>query len=102
MGGNAVKMAAEHLRRELLQEAGQLLEVGPESLEIKDGRVGVKGSPARGIPLKEVAHRAVFKRAGGHLVGIGNYTVPDWVENPDPTQYGNISVAYPFGTQVAK
>lgn len=103
MGGNAVKMAAENLRQELMQEAAHLLEVSPESLAIRDGKVGFKDSPAQGIPLKEVAHRAVFKRGGGHLVGIGNYTVPDWVENPDPkTQYGNISIAYPFGTQIAE
>jgi CO/xanthine dehydrogenase Mo-binding subunit len=102
MGGNAVKMAAENLRQELLKEASQLFEVSPESLEIGEGKVAIKGSSTRGIPLKEAAHRAVFRRGGGHLVGIGNYTVPDSVQNPDPTQYGNISVAYPFGTQVAE
>jgi CO/xanthine dehydrogenase Mo-binding subunit len=38
MGGNAVKMAAENLRQEILQEAGRLMETSPEGGECRTFR----------------------------------------------------------------
>jgi len=102
MGGNAVKMAAVNLREEIFKAAAEQIEANPLDLEIREGKVRVKGSLDKACPLNEVAYKAVFQRGGGLLTGIGNYTVPDWVVAPDATQYGNISIAYPFGTQVAE
>jgi len=103
MAGNAVKIAAVNLRQELFQAAAEQYEANAEDLEIKNGKICVKGSPDTGISINEVANKAVLKRGGGPLVGIGNYTVPDWVVVPDnKTKYGNMSVGYPFGTQIAE
>jgi CO/xanthine dehydrogenase Mo-binding subunit len=107
MGGSAVKLAALNLKKELFKARIEQLGVNAEdlaikNLEIRNGEICIKDSPGKGIPIREVAFKEVFKRGGGHLIGIGNYAVPDWVVVPDKTRYGNISVGYPFGTQIAE
>ena len=107
MGGSAVKMAAINLKKDLFKARIEQLganseELKIEDLEMRNGEICVKGSSEKGIPLREVAFKEVFRRGGGRLVGYGNYTVPDWVVVPDKTRYGNISIGYPFGTQAAE
>lgn len=103
IGGNAIKMAAINLRQEIFKAGAEVLEANVEDLEIKNGKILVKGSPERGILITEFAFKEVIKRGGRPFVGSGNYVVPDWVVVPDTkTRYGNISVGYPFGTQVAE
>jgi 4-hydroxybenzoyl-CoA reductase alpha subunit len=107
MGGSAIRMAAANLKEELLKAAAKQFNANMEDiqigdLEIKEEKVCVRGLPERGIPIHEVAFKEVFKRGGGPLVGIGNFTVPDWAVVPDKTRYGNISIGYPFGSQIAE
>lgn len=107
MGGSAVKMATLNLKNELFRARIEQLganaeDLRIEDLEIRDGEICVKGSSAKGITIREVAFKAVFARGGGRLTGVGNYTVPDWAVVPDQSRYGNISVGYPFGSQVAE
>jgi CO/xanthine dehydrogenase Mo-binding subunit len=54
--GPAVWRAAADARAQVLQAAGELLEVGPADLEIVDGEVRVLGAPARSVTLASVAH----------------------------------------------
>jgi CO/xanthine dehydrogenase Mo-binding subunit len=107
MGGSAVKLAAMNLKKELLrawieQLGSNTEDLRIEDLEVRSGEICIKGSPKSGIPLKEVAFKAVFGRGGGRLMGVGNYTVPDWVVVPNQEKYGNISIGYPFGTQITE
>jgi carbon-monoxide dehydrogenase large subunit len=55
MSGNAVALAARSVREKALRIAGDALEADPRDLEIEDGVVRVKGSPASAIPLATVA-----------------------------------------------
>ncbi len=55
MSGNAVALAARSVREKALRIAGDALEADPRDLEIVDGVVRVKGSPAAAIPLATVA-----------------------------------------------
>jgi CO/xanthine dehydrogenase Mo-binding subunit len=55
--GAAVRAAAIDARRQLLAYASQLLEISAADLEIKDGIVQPKGSPDRGVPVKELAEQ---------------------------------------------
>lgn len=107
MGGGAVRMAALDLKRKLFKASIAHLgsnaeDIRAEDLETRNGEICFKCSPEKGIPISEVAFKEVFRRGGGHLIGIGNYTVPDWVVVPDQSRYGNISIGYPFGTQIAE
>ncbi|NIM93479.1 MAG: molybdopterin-dependent oxidoreductase [Anaerolineales bacterium] len=58
VAGNAINEAAKDVRRKVLKLAGEILEVAEEDLELKEGRVSVKGVPERGIALGELAQKA--------------------------------------------
>lgn len=58
VAGNAINEAAKDVRRKILKLASELLEAAEEDIEIADGKVFVKGVPARTIPLGELAQKA--------------------------------------------
>jgi CO/xanthine dehydrogenase Mo-binding subunit len=53
--GRAVLLAAQEVRRQVLELAAQRLEADPQDLEIRQGRVEVRGVPARSLSLEELA-----------------------------------------------
>jgi len=55
VAGNAVALAAQAVREKTLQVAATLLEARADDLELRDGRVQVRGVPGRAVPLGEVA-----------------------------------------------
>ncbi len=55
VGGNAVLMASQELRRQAARMAARILEVAPEDLSFSDGSVHVSGAPDRSIPLGRLA-----------------------------------------------
>lgn len=72
--GRAVTEAAAVLKEKIYRVAARLLEAAPEDLELVDGTVGVKGSPASRITLAEVARAATAQ--GEPLTATGSYTTP--------------------------
>jgi aerobic carbon-monoxide dehydrogenase large subunit len=52
--GNATAKAAAAMRRRLLERAGEVLEADAADLVIEDGRIAVRGAPAKSVPLREV------------------------------------------------
>lgn len=72
----AVARAAESARRQLLQLAEQHFEARVEDLELKDGRVQVKGVPDRAIAIGELADMAENEAGGpGPIIGEGHVAV---------------------------
>ncbi|MFN3285498.1 MAG: xanthine dehydrogenase family protein molybdopterin-binding subunit, partial [bacterium] len=57
VGGSAVLRAAEKVRRKMLRVAAHLLEASPRDVELRDGKVAVRGSD-RAVTLQEVAEAA--------------------------------------------
>jgi carbon-monoxide dehydrogenase large subunit len=57
VGGNAVAMAARATRQRALAAAAALLEASVDDLVLENARVHVRGVPARGIGLAEIAHQ---------------------------------------------
>ncbi len=55
MSGNAIALAARAVNAKARTVAARALEANPDDMEIIDGVVRVKGSPAEGIPLNQVA-----------------------------------------------
>jgi carbon-monoxide dehydrogenase large subunit len=55
MAGNAMAVAAGMVAEKAKHVAATVLEANPADLELVDGRVRVKGSPERGVPLAAVA-----------------------------------------------
>jgi len=55
VSGNAVHKAAAAVRAQAVELAARVLEADPEDIEFEDGRVGVVGSPAQGLPIGQLA-----------------------------------------------
>ncbi len=73
--GNAVKIAAREVKRQLLELAADTIEISPGDLEAKDGTIYVKELPERGVSVAQVAHDAIYnlKMKGVDIVGTGTY-----------------------------
>ncbi|MBI4492973.1 MAG: molybdopterin-dependent oxidoreductase, partial [Chloroflexi bacterium] len=65
--GQAVKLASQDARAQLLRLAADLLEVSVEDLETRDGRVAVRGLPERSLSYAEVIRRT----GAGDITGRG-------------------------------
>lgn len=102
LGGNAVLLAAHDARRQLLEFAAAKMETAPENLQCSGGRIFVGGAPDQGMNLKEAARLFSHSRGGASILGTGNFVVPSHVTSPDPSKYGNISMAYSFAVQFAE
>jgi carbon-monoxide dehydrogenase large subunit len=63
--GGTVQRAAAAVRLKLLELAAGLLEAHPGDLELRDGRVAVRGVPGRGLALAELARLAHAPPADG-------------------------------------
>jgi CO/xanthine dehydrogenase Mo-binding subunit len=71
--GNAVSQVAAELRLALVEAAAELLEAAPEDLEVRAGRVGLRGAPRHSLALAEVATMA---GDGDGLAASGRFTPP--------------------------
>ena len=71
VSGNAVKLAAEDARNQLLRMAASQLEASPEDLEVRDRQIRVKGTPSRSVPLASVATAA--HNEIGDIIGRGYF-----------------------------
>ena len=60
-GGSAVKLAAEDAKEQLIELAAETLEANPVDLEMKDGKILVRGSPKNAISISEVAHKELYR-----------------------------------------
>jgi CO/xanthine dehydrogenase Mo-binding subunit len=78
--GRAATKAAAEVREKVLSVAADLLEASKDDLELAGGRVIVKGDPASGVTLAEVATAATF--TVGPIAGTGSYTTKPPAINP--------------------
>jgi carbon-monoxide dehydrogenase large subunit len=67
VAGNSAQLAAERLREKAFAIAARLLEAAPADLELRQGRVQVRGAPQRGLALAEIATVACGARVGYSL-----------------------------------
>jgi len=78
--GGVARRAAARIRGQMLDLAAEMLEANREDLEIKDGRVFVKGAPGSAIALAQVANHAFLLSGGPTIVSVsspGKYPQPD-------------------------
>lgn len=69
--GQAAKRAAEAARAELLRRAADILEAAEADLEIKSGRISVKGVPDRGVTYAELCAGQMW--ASEPVLGKGSF-----------------------------
>lgn len=100
ISGNAVRIAAADARRQVLEIASEEMEARTEDLEIRRGRVLVKGSPSDGRPLRSVIIAGLAK--GKFVLGRGSFTPPlDQVDFSKGQIDGQVTGAYTYGAAVA-
>jgi len=95
LGGNAVKLAAEDARKNLLEAAAEAMEISVSDLEIVEGEVKAKSFPDRKMPVEEVV-----RKAGSIIEGSGKWLAGGDVL--DDQKYGNPSTTYSFSTHAAE
>ena len=73
IGGTAVRNAAGSIKEQAIRIAAEMLEASPQDLELVNGEVRVKGSPASSVSLAQVAGRV----APGQPLpeGVDGYTL---------------------------
>jgi aerobic carbon-monoxide dehydrogenase large subunit len=79
--GNAMHVAARMVADKAKRIAADHLEAAPEDLELVEGRVRVKGSPDRGIPLGAVA---VLSNPVRYAFGGGTEAATQFAARPRP------------------
>jgi CO/xanthine dehydrogenase Mo-binding subunit len=75
--GNAVRLAATRIRDQLFETVARELECSIDDLEVRNGRVHLRGNPGRGLSIPEVFDRRLGSR-GTTLTGEVTYQT-QWV-----------------------
>jgi carbon-monoxide dehydrogenase large subunit len=88
-GGAATAVVARQIREKGKDIAAHLLEAAPEDLEWETGRFFVRGAPARGVTIQDVAFAAYTNLPDGMEPGL------EGTHYYDPP-----NMTYPFGTYV--
>lgn len=83
--GNAVVLACRDLKGQLLAKAGEMLEANPLDLDIKEGRVFVRGAPDKSMGIGEVVRKCCGGK-GGPLIGRGSFAIETTPLNPEDGQ----------------
>lgn len=96
LGGSAIKKAAEHIRKTIMETAARLLEVSPTDLLLHDGRITPAGSPQHSITITEVVSRVVHDQSRGEVNDVSA------VHGIQQTiQFQADGDSFPFGTTIA-
>lgn len=93
--GNAVKKAAEEVKKQLFELAAEKLEVHRDDLISKNGKIVVKGSQDKGIKISELAKLKPIS-------GRGYFDDPVSVIPDAVTHYGNALPTYAFACQAVE
>lgn len=81
--GNAVKMAAEDAKKQLLTHAALMLKVSPQDLECKEGIIFVKNDPEKRMPVADVVKQLMVEYPSTviprkTIIGKGSYFIPGY------------------------
>lgn len=77
-GGNAILRAARQAKAQILDAAAQKLNVPAAELEIADGKVRSKNTPAVSATLPEVCRFHIFRHGGEGILVHATYDPPPW------------------------
>ena len=100
MSGNAVKLAAEAIRHDLLQKASEILQVDSESLDICDDEVFASENGEIKIPLAQVVK--AIKSEGNPLEVLRTFKAPSAEPVTREILEGQIFPDFTFGSQAVE
>jgi CO/xanthine dehydrogenase Mo-binding subunit len=102
LAGNAVKMAGEKIRNQLLDIASKMLSLPASALTIKESHVYVQGESKPGLTVKDVIQYAHTHEGRQTLLAHGIFEAGKVRIGPQNDYYGDISAAYPFAAHFAE
>jgi len=97
MSGNAVLRAAREVRRHVVDQAAEMLEAGPDDVELADGRAFVRGAPGRALGLAQVVK--AMSASGRPTQVLDKFDAPSAPTIDPLTGQGKPFNDYTFGTQ---
>ncbi len=97
IAGNAARLAAEDLRRQLLEMAAVAFDEPAARLDVRNGWIFVTSDPQRRQPYDRVARAGHYRGGGRVLVSVAFYDPPSTMLDKDLR--GNVSAAYGFAAQ---
>jgi CO/xanthine dehydrogenase Mo-binding subunit len=100
ISGNAVRDAASNVKRQLFEQASDMLEANAADLVSRDGKIFVKGAESKSFTVADVARARLFRNGGAPIVGSGKFDADSVLQ--DSTRYGNESGAYNYGCQAVE
>lgn len=98
--GNAIRVAAHRAKGILYDAAAELLNIKPEQMEARDGRIQAVGYPPCGLDMGTVARHAQVVR-GEVPMGTGSWNPPTVSVNGETGQ-GKPFATYVYATQMAE
>jgi 4-hydroxybenzoyl-CoA reductase alpha subunit len=100
IAGNSARLAAADAKAQILEAAAQNLGEKVENLDMKDGKISLKGEPEEWIPFAKMVRSKHFRPDGDVILARGWYEPP--TERQDKELRGNISATYGFATQAVE
>ncbi|MCX8117330.1 MAG: xanthine dehydrogenase family protein molybdopterin-binding subunit [Desulfobacterota bacterium] len=101
IGGNAVRLAAQDVKKKLFKIVAEELGVAEEELSAKDRKIFVTRNPEQSIGIDKAVRMALSRNES--VSGSGSYWPKvdwkrEWVKNP----YGQLSETFSFGTVICE
>jgi 4-hydroxybenzoyl-CoA reductase alpha subunit len=100
IAGNSARLAAADAKRQILEAAAQNLGEKVEKLDMKEGKVFLKGEPEEWIPFAKMVRSKHFRPDGDVILARGWYEPPTEKQNKEFR--GNISATYGFATHAVE
>ncbi|MBA4392031.1 MAG: aldehyde oxidase [Desulfobacca sp.] len=101
IGGNAVKLAAQDVKKKLFKIAAEFFGVGEEQLSAKNRKIFVTTEPEKSMSIAKAVRLALSRNES--ISGEGAYwpnvdSKREWVKNPS----GQLSETFSFGTVIVE
>lgn len=101
ISGNAVKAAAEDVKKQLFPIVAEELEANVSDLVSRDRRIYVRGSPEKGMSFSQAVKMSLYSKQGQRVLGRGSYDSNTVPLNP-VTFEGHNTPAFGFGAQMVE
>jgi len=98
VGGMAIQKAAEDARKQILEAAGEKMEVHPDDLDIRNSTVFVKAAPSKCLSVSDVVRFNRYRKDGQALMAKSHWDAPSQLADP-VTGRGNFSMSFSYGAK---
>ncbi len=99
--GNAILLACDDIKKQMLEVGSRLFKVPREEIEMKSGILRVRGQPEKKISLKDIV-TAYYGSRGGTMIGRGVYQHSSVPPDKETGQTPKMAPFWMYGVQAAE